>query len=100
MLVRVYTCVNATLLNIRCHGSNPLIFIGWLEPILSRIKENDTNVIVPVIDVINDETLKFQYMGSGHAAAGGMNWGLIFNWHAVPDAEKRRRNYKDYLPFR
>ena len=76
------------------------IIIGWLEPLVSRIKENFTNVLVPVIDVINDDTLTLQYSGAANAAAGGMNWGLIFNWHTVPEHEQKRRNYKDYLPFR
>ena len=31
MLVRVYTCQNATLLEIPCHGSNLLLFYSYHE---------------------------------------------------------------------
>ena len=63
---------------------------GWLEPLLDRIARNKTNVVCPVIDVINDDTLEYHYRDSGGVNVGGFDWNLQFNWHAVPDHEKKR----------
>ncbi|KAL3832577.1 hypothetical protein ACJMK2_024210 [Sinanodonta woodiana] len=73
---------------------------GWLEPLLDRIGRNYTNVVVPVIDVISDENFQIQYSAAKHVQAGGFEWNLIFNWHYVPENERKRRNYLDYTPFR
>uniref|UniRef100_A0AC35TZK5 Glyco_trans_2-like domain-containing protein n=1 Tax=Rhabditophanes sp. KR3021 TaxID=114890 RepID=A0AC35TZK5_9BILA len=55
--------------------------IGWLEPLLSRIKENRKNVVCPVIDVINDET--FSYQKGIELYRGGFNWNLQFRWYSM-----------------
>ena len=67
---------------------------------MSRIKENKTNVVVPVIDTINDETFTLNCQAAKHTQAGGHTWGLIFTWHYPPEYERKRREYKDYLPMR
>ena len=61
---------------------------GWLEPLLDRIARNSTTVVCPVIDVLSDDTLQYQH--SGYLAVGGFDWNLQFNWHPVPDHEKKR----------
>ena len=33
---------------------------GWLVPLLDRIGRNSTNVVCPVIDVLDTETLEYQ----------------------------------------
>ena len=58
---------------------------GWLEPLLDRIARDPTNVVCPVIDVIDTETL--EYMGSSYFAVGGFDWNLRFDWHTVPSHE-------------
>ena len=63
---------------------------GWLEPMLDRIARNATTVVCPVIDIISDDTL--QYQKSTYLAVGGFDWNLIFNWHSVPEREKKRRS--------
>lgn len=63
---------------------------GWLEPLLDRIARNSTTVVCPVIDVIDDTTLEFHYRDSGFVNVGGFDWNLQFNWHAVPERERRR----------
>uniref|UniRef100_A0A1Q3G2S0 Polypeptide N-acetylgalactosaminyltransferase n=1 Tax=Culex tarsalis TaxID=7177 RepID=A0A1Q3G2S0_CULTA len=63
---------------------------GWLEPLLDRIARNSTTVVCPVIDVIDDNTMEYHYRDSGGVNVGGFDWNLQFNWHAVPDKEKRR----------
>ncbi|CAD5217273.1 unnamed protein product [Bursaphelenchus okinawaensis] len=65
--------------------------LGWLEPLLSRIKENRKAVVCPVIDVINDRT--FQYQKGIELFRGGFNWNLQFRWYTVPPKiAKMRKN--------
>jgi len=64
---------------------------GWLEPLLDRIARDPTNVVCPVIDIINDETLAYQK--STYLAVGGFDWNLVFNWHGIPQREKDRRSH-------
>ncbi|XP_052246169.1 polypeptide N-acetylgalactosaminyltransferase 5-like [Dreissena polymorpha] len=74
--------------------------VGWVEPLLDRIAENKTNVVCPVIDVIEDDTFKYQYGNARSTSIGGFDWNLQFNWHAIPDYERQRRGNKDYMPVR
>uniref|UniRef100_T1JB07 Polypeptide N-acetylgalactosaminyltransferase n=1 Tax=Strigamia maritima TaxID=126957 RepID=T1JB07_STRMM len=66
---------------------------GWLEPLLDRIARNNTTVVCPVIDVIDDESLEYHYRNSEGVNVGGFDWNLQFNWHAIPDHEKKRREH-------
>ncbi|KAF7266616.1 hypothetical protein GWI33_020117 [Rhynchophorus ferrugineus] len=63
---------------------------GWLEPLLDRIARNSTTVVCPVIDVIDDTTLAYLYHDSTGVNVGGFDWNLQFNWHAIPNHEKKR----------
>ncbi|KAJ3645599.1 hypothetical protein Zmor_023241 [Zophobas morio] len=63
---------------------------GWIEPLLDRIARDPTTVVCPVIDVIDDTTLEYHFHDSGGVNVGGFDWNLQFNWHAVPDHEKKR----------
>lgn len=73
---------------------------GWLEPLLSRIHQDSTAVVCPVIDVISDKTFEYHYKGDASAiSVGGFDWNLQFNWHSVPDREKKRRK-NPYDPLR
>ncbi|XP_059193287.1 polypeptide N-acetylgalactosaminyltransferase 9 [Centropristis striata] len=47
--------------------------IGWAEPILTRIKEDHTRIILPAIDNIKYNTFEVQQYAN---AAHGYNWGL------------------------
>lgn len=57
----------------------------WLEPLLLRISHDPTTVVVPVIDIINDDTMEYQ---PSPLVRGGFNWGLHFSWDRLPDTEK------------
>lgn len=39
--------------------------VGWAEPLLSRIEEERTAVLVPIIDVIEADTLAYSTNGEG-----------------------------------
>lgn len=65
-------------------------FAGWLEPLLDRIARNKTTVVCPVIDVIDDTTMEYHWRDSGGVNVGGFDWNLQFNWHAVPERERKR----------
>lgn len=66
---------------------------GWLEPLLDPISQNRTNVVTPVIDTIDDMTLKYHFETANLMSVGGFNWDLQFNWHAIPEREKKRRKH-------
>lgn len=66
--------------------------IGWLEPLLDRIAVDKTNVVCPVIDVIDDTTFEFHATKDPkNVQVGGFYWKLIFTWHVAPPAEQARR---------
>ena len=46
----------------------------------------------PVIDVIDDTTLEYHWHDSSGVNVGGFDWNLQFNWHAVPDRERKRHS--------
>ncbi|CAH0557198.1 unnamed protein product [Brassicogethes aeneus] len=55
--------------------------MGWIEPLLGRIKENKHNVAMPIIDIINPDTFGYS---SSPIVRGGFNWGLHFKWDSLP----------------
>lgn len=65
---------------------------GWLEPLLSRIGEDPSAVVCPVIDVIDDKTFEYHFRPESQSInVGGFDWNLQFNWHSIPERELRRR---------
>ena len=74
-----------------CFPLNSLAGLGWLEPLLDRIAENRSNVVTPIIDVLDDNTLRYQYSSAAGTSIGGFDWNLQFNWHSIPEREIRRR---------
>ncbi|KAG5886089.1 hypothetical protein JTB14_031690 [Gonioctena quinquepunctata] len=55
--------------------------LGWIEPLLNRIKEKRTHVVMPIIDIINPDTFAYS---SSPLVRGGFNWGLNFKWENLP----------------
>ncbi|CDS42642.1 Ricin B lectin [Echinococcus multilocularis] len=90
--------IRARMLGAKAATGKVLIFLdshiecttGWLEPLLDRIAENNTNVVVPVIDVISFETLQYNHAPSKSIQVGGFDWGLIFRWHPIPPRDANR----------
>lgn len=54
---------------------------GWIEPLLDRIKENRSNIVMPIIDIISPDTFAYS---SSPLVRGGFNWGLHFKWENLP----------------
>uniref|UniRef100_A0A915HK57 Glycosyltransferase 2-like domain-containing protein n=1 Tax=Romanomermis culicivorax TaxID=13658 RepID=A0A915HK57_ROMCU len=71
---------------------------GWLEPLLSRISEDRTVAVCPIIDVINDRT--FAYNKGIELFRGGFNWNLQFRWYSVSPKEIARRGRDSTAPIR
>lgn len=53
--------------------------IGYLEPLLARVKENRKYVVCPVIDIISDNN--FGYLKSFELHWGAFNWQLHFRFN-------------------
>ena len=63
---------------------------GWLEPLLSRINDKRSNVVMPVIDEISDQS--FYYHAVPEPLHRGIfRWRLEFGWKSVPQYENERR---------
>lgn len=60
---------------------------GWLEPLLDRIAKDPKNVAVPVIDIIDDKTLAYEWLDAEVTPIGGFDWKLEFKW--IMDIEMR-----------
>ncbi|VEN52265.1 unnamed protein product [Callosobruchus maculatus] len=71
--------------------------IGWLESLLSVIKEDKKTVVCPVIDIINDDT--FAYVKSFELHWGAFNWNLQFRWYTLGGKEMKLRKKDATLPF-
>lgn len=73
---------------------------GWIEPLLDRLAENVTNVAVPILDQIDDETLEYKHGSAKTSGVGGFNWNLNFLWEVQPAREKKRREKDPVMPIR
>ncbi|XP_037945873.1 polypeptide N-acetylgalactosaminyltransferase 3-like [Teleopsis dalmanni] len=68
-----------TFLDAHCECSR-----GWLEPMLTRIKESRSSVVCPVIDIISDDNFSYTKTFENHW--GAFNWQMSFRWFG---AERR-----------
>uniref|UniRef100_A0A8C2QKQ7 Polypeptide N-acetylgalactosaminyltransferase n=1 Tax=Cricetulus griseus TaxID=10029 RepID=A0A8C2QKQ7_CRIGR len=60
---------------------------GWLEPLLSRIADDRSRVVSPVIDVIDWKTL--QYSASKELQRGVLDWKLDFRWEPLGEQDQK-----------
>lgn len=65
---------------------------GWLEPLLDRIATNPTNVVCPIVGVIDPKTFNIRSQFSENdLQLGGFDWDLTFRWFNLPEREKQRK---------
>lgn len=72
-------------LDAHCEG-----VVGWMEPLLTRIKESRTSVLVPIIDVIDAKDFHYSVNGYKHFQVGGFTWNGHFDWINISKKEKQR----------
>ena len=72
---------------------------GWIEPLLARIKEDRSNVVVPTIEVINADTLQYQ-AAANPDQRGGFGWDLFYKWKPIPAEEQQlRKDESDFIRY-
>lgn len=75
--------------------SNIFLLLGWLEPLLLRVKDDPGTAIAPVIDSILDKDLAYAHGVGSADNFGGFTWENEFAWFAVPAQEQNRRQQYD-----
>ncbi|CAG9767267.1 unnamed protein product [Ceutorhynchus assimilis] len=70
---------------------------GWLEALLSVIKNDRKTVVCPVIDIIHDDS--FAYIKSFELHWGAFNWNLQFRWYSLGGKEMTLRKIDATQPF-
>lgn len=73
--------------------------LGWVEPLLTRIKESKSNVVMPVIDEISETDFHYNAVPEPFQR-GVFRWRLEFTWRPIPQYEEdRRRNEADGIRY-
>lgn len=64
----------------------PAPSLGWLQPLLARIQDNSTAVPSPVIDSVDQTTMRMTHSGSKPSSMfmGAFLWDLYFMWFSQP----------------
>lgn len=66
---------------------------NWAEPLLQRIKDKRNTIVLPIIDVVDDYTMKYSYPVNSYTfQVGGFSWSGHFTWIDIPDRETRFMN--------
>lgn len=63
----------------------------WYQPLAQRIKDEPNAFVVPIIDVIDDNTLEYYHGNGVYFQIGGFSWSGHFNWVDIPQHELIRR---------
>ena len=64
--------------------------VGWVEPLLARIKQDNTCVVMPVIDEISETNFHYNAVPEPFQR-GVFKWRLEFTWRPIPQYEMERR---------
>ncbi|XP_011182073.2 polypeptide N-acetylgalactosaminyltransferase 35A [Zeugodacus cucurbitae] len=68
----------------------------WAEPLVRAVKQENSTIAVPVMDLISPDT--FEYTSSP-LVRGGFNWGLHYKWITLPKGTlKKDEDFKG--PFK
>jgi polypeptide N-acetylgalactosaminyltransferase len=66
-------------------------FVGWLEPLLARITEDENVIAVPAIDHIDSDTFRYVATSAKDQMRGGFDLDLYFAWIPQSPQENGRR---------
>ncbi|XP_030344413.1 polypeptide N-acetylgalactosaminyltransferase 5 [Strigops habroptila] len=67
--------------------------VGWLEPLLERVRLSRTKVACPVIEVINDKDMS--YMTVDNFQRGIFTWPMNFGWRQIPQEVIEKNKIKE-----
>ncbi|XP_019409946.1 PREDICTED: polypeptide N-acetylgalactosaminyltransferase 5 [Crocodylus porosus] len=67
--------------------------VGWLEPLLERIRINRTKVACPVIEVVSDKDMS--YMTVDNFQRGIFTWPMNFGWRQIPQEVIEKNKIKE-----
>ncbi|PIC19303.1 hypothetical protein B9Z55_024899 [Caenorhabditis nigoni] len=71
---------------------------GWLEPLISRVADDRTRIVAPIIDNISDEDFGFS---TGRIDLwGGFSWILSFKWFDMNETDAQKLIAKKAEPIR
>ncbi|CAF1270040.1 unnamed protein product [Adineta steineri] len=72
--------------------------VGWLEPLVYRIKQNRTAILCPIIDGI--DSYRLSYSSGRPFLIGIFEWSLHFSWTRIfPRIENLRNTTIDPIPL-
>lgn len=57
--------------------------VGWLEPLVERVSMTQNTVVLPIIDIIDSDTLRYK---SSPLVRGGFTWSMRFSWEPIPSS--------------
>ncbi|KAK9886543.1 hypothetical protein WA026_016818 [Henosepilachna vigintioctopunctata] len=63
--------------------------VQWMEPLLARIEEDKTAVLVPIIDVIEANNFAYSTNGEVVFQVGGFSWAGHFTWIDIQKEEDK-----------
>ncbi|XP_041321904.1 polypeptide N-acetylgalactosaminyltransferase 5 [Pyrgilauda ruficollis] len=67
--------------------------VGWLEPLLQRVRLRRTKVACPVIEVISDKDMS--YMTVDNFQRGIFTWPMNFGWRQIPQEVIEKNKIKE-----
>ncbi|XP_010078108.1 PREDICTED: polypeptide N-acetylgalactosaminyltransferase 5 [Pterocles gutturalis] len=67
--------------------------VGWLEPLLERVRLRRTKVACPVIEVISDKDMS--YMTVDNFQRGIFTWPMNFGWRQIPQEVIKKNKIKE-----
>ncbi|XP_054237241.1 polypeptide N-acetylgalactosaminyltransferase 5 [Indicator indicator] len=67
--------------------------VGWLEPLLERVRLSRTKVACPVIEVISDKDMS--YMTVDNFQRGIFTWPMNFGWRQIPQEIIEKNKIKE-----
>ena len=68
---------------------------NWLEPLLSPIHVDPSTVTIPIVDIIDQDTFRYE---ASPLVRGGFNWGMHFRWDNIPQSWYRSHGVADNVP--